>query len=140
MCAKNAFAYLGKEPVSSSCDFGASLTSKYLILSSDLDFPNDNNPVARIGMEVRIRDMLFLRAGLTTASEGGNSANLSCGVGLRAGDFRFDYAYAPVSDIGASHRCSVSFFFDRKIIAKKAKTDPVKTTNHGSRQPQNKRT
>ena len=62
-------------------------------------------PGAAAGLELAWSEIVMLRAGYDFLSE---ANHLNFGLGLRAGVFRFDYAFAAMKlDLGGAHRVSV---------------------------------
>jgi len=62
---------------------------------------------AAAGLEFAWHDQVALRAGYDFLSQ---ANHLDFGLGLRAGRFRFDYAFAPMQfDLGGAHRVSIGF-------------------------------
>lgn len=62
-----------------------------------------------LGGEMEFKKMFAVRAGYQT---GYDAKNVSAGVGLRHGIFRFDYAFIPFSfDLGSTHTISIGIDF-----------------------------
>ena len=68
-------------------------------------------------------ETVFARAGYKSGRSRNAGAGISAGVGLKSGELRFDYAFAPFGDLGDSHRLTVSFKFgsDREYLSREKK-------------------
>ena len=91
-----------------------------LIVSLDLNFPQDNEVYIDFGTQyaIEIADNLnfALRAGYEGRNKdipGFNWINL--GFGFEYLDYIFDYAFVPYGDIGMTHRLSFSIKFGQKV-------------------------
>ncbi|MCX5789625.1 MAG: PorV/PorQ family protein [Elusimicrobia bacterium] len=90
--------------------------SKFWVFSVDASLPRDGAPSISAGTEVTLeaqeRLQAFLRAGINslTMTQGlGGFSGVSFGVGVKAFDLSFDYAYTPMGALGEAHLFSVSF-------------------------------
>jgi hypothetical protein len=88
------------------------------MLTMDCLVPFDNNIRLGAGLELRPAEFLSLRGGYfyrLAASEYTTwLAGLTAGLGLSAGAFGMDYAFAPYGDLGLTHRISAFFRFGYK--------------------------
>lgn len=81
-------------------------------LKVDIDFnklvrrPDD--PALSAGIEARVMETLYLRAGYESLYDEGN---FFFGLGLEAKKLRFSYAYQPFGDFGSLHRISLDAGF-----------------------------
>lgn len=68
-------------------------------------------------------ETVYARAGYKTGRSRNAGSGISAGVGLKSGELRFDYAFAPFGDLGDSHRLTVSFKFgeDREYLSREKK-------------------
>lgn len=97
-------------------------------LTLELDFPRDDNPIARLGFEYAGFGPLSLRAGWqsmstaqrtaalgkaigTTASGLAEFYGLSFGAGLRTQYGNFDYALVPYGELGTAQRFAYTYNF-----------------------------
>lgn len=95
-----------------------------VLLSAQLDFPNDSGAALRLGGEYAATENFKLRAGYKTSSSkdrdailgrelGGGATGVSslfgffAGIGLSLGTFSLDYSIAPYGELGSAHRVSV---------------------------------
>jgi len=91
-----------------------------LLVSLDINFPNDNNLYFNLGSEygVNISDKsgLFFRAGYDGRNKDIPGFNwLNLGFGISYSDITFDYAFVPYGDIGMTHMFSFSMKFGEVI-------------------------
>lgn len=72
-------------------------------------------------------ETVFARAGYKAGGARSAGSGISAGVGLKSGNLRFDYAFAPFGDLGDTHRLSVSFRFggEREYLAREKKLRTV---------------
>ncbi len=85
-------------------------------LQNSLDYviPRDNHASFGFGTEWDYRDILILRAGYRRTlmeDETPDGDRFRYGCGLRVGNYRFDYTYAPKEDFEPVHRVAVTFEF-----------------------------
>ena len=84
---------------------------------ADVNYMKDSGPYANVGAEFLTTydkaATFSLRAGYRTNVEG-KSAGLSAGLGLDMTAYLIDYAYAPMGDLGNTHRISLTFKFGAK--------------------------
>lgn len=103
---------------------GAIYPVKNLVLTLDALLPVNNVAHGALGGEYVIEASrqlkLALRAGLNslTYQSLGVASMLSGGVGVTAGDFSFDYAFAPMGILGQTHRFSISYNLPAKTSSR----------------------
>jgi len=85
------------------------MMDKKLNVSVDVGQERDVKAAGYFGVEYWIIPMIALRAGYTGTDQQGNGAR--AGLGLKIGDFSFDYAYSAYGDLGMSHRYEISWRF-----------------------------
>lgn len=82
----------------------------------DVTFPSDNDVVYAVGLELSLRDVLFLRAGTKSRSVVDlNSRKASTdfsgittfGFGVVFGRYRFNYAFLPNDEIEDTHKATI---------------------------------
>ena len=79
-----------------------------LLTTADFNHPSDNQESFRLGAELGLNEMLFLRGGYETSrDEGGFAAGF--GLQLKRKQFllRIDYAYSDMGSFGTIHHISV---------------------------------
>jgi hypothetical protein len=85
-----------------------------LAFFSDVNYLKDSGGYLNTGVDFLSaydKDYLFaLRAGYKTAANGGASG-VSGGIGLEAAAYTVDYAFAPMGDLGSTHKFSVTVKF-----------------------------
>ena len=83
----------------------------------DVTFPNDNDPVYALGLELNVRDVLFLRAGTKSRStidlnsykaETDYSGITTFGFGFAFNRYRFSYAFLPNDEIEDTHKMTIA--------------------------------
>lgn len=93
-----------------------------ITLFSDVQFPNDEDIAYSYGIEVTVRNMLFLRAGTKSRSEIDReelkattdfAARTMFGFGLVLKSYQFSYAFCPNDDLGDTHKVTLSAGFSR---------------------------
>jgi hypothetical protein len=78
-----------------------------VLFAADVVKPADGDLKLHVGMEYEYAEMIALRFGYRS---GWDNQNISAGIGIRAGQFRLDYALVPFySDLGETHRVSLAF-------------------------------
>jgi hypothetical protein len=104
--------------------FGAALRSANYNLAADLVWPNDNRPSFHIGGEVTLLQAIIVRAGYQTGPQDISSlgviSGLTLGLGFRIEGVALDYAFAPYSQLGNTHRLALRAFGrppDRETIS-----------------------
>jgi hypothetical protein len=95
----------------------AAATKKDLSIFADLNSMKDSGLYANVGVDllsVYDRSTKFsMRAGYRTNASG-KSAGLSAGLGVDLTAYFIDYAYAPMGDLGDTHRLSFTYKFGAK--------------------------
>lgn len=89
-----------------------------LILAADMDI-YDSYSLLHAGIEYSPLKALAIRAGIDQDSYNDETiSNMTLGVGLKYGDFQFDYAYHPFGDIeeNTTHFFSISFAGKEELI------------------------
>jgi len=84
-----------------------------LNLTTDVTIPNDNDTYFSFGSEYWFKELVALRLGYAGSNDEGRG--LRVGVGLKYGNFLFDYAYAGFGDFGATNRIGLSMRFGEKV-------------------------
>jgi len=88
-----------------------------ITLFGDVTFPNDNDIVYAAGIELDVRDILFLRAGTKSRSvvdlnsrkaKTDYSGITTFGFGIAFSRYRFNYAYLPNDEIEDTHKATIS--------------------------------
>lgn len=96
-------------------------TKKDLTLYTDLNQLKDSGAYANAGVDLTSaydKDTTFsLRAGYRT-NAGGGSAGFAAGMGVDMKAYLVEYAYAPLGDLGNTHRFSLAFKFGAKKSGK----------------------
>jgi hypothetical protein len=78
-----------------------------VVFAADAVKPADGDLKLHFGMEYEYAEMIALRFGYRS---GWDNQNVSAGIGIKAGQFRLDYALVPFySDLGETHRVSLGF-------------------------------
>ncbi|MDD5210497.1 MAG: PorV/PorQ family protein [Elusimicrobiales bacterium] len=94
-----------------------SATKKDLTVFTDVNSMKDSGPYANIGVDltsVYDKDTNFsMRVGYRTKA-GPKSAGVAGGIGVDMKKYIIDYAYAPMGDLGNTHRFSVTVKFGAK--------------------------
>jgi len=84
-------------------------------VTAQVDKANDSDTVFRLAGEYRMvfaRELGFaLRAGFRTAKAEETGSGFTLGAGFGMEDYRFDYAFVPMGDLGSTHRVSLCFKF-----------------------------
>jgi hypothetical protein len=106
-----------RDPLPLRIRLGASILPKpFLLLSLDAVGQNSNQPYGALGAEFTVDTpaniKLMVRGGYNSRlqSKGPEGLRGICGgIGIRAGDFSFDYAIVPFGFLGDTHRFSVGW-------------------------------
>ena len=78
-----------------------------MLFAADVVKPASGDVKVHLGMEYEYQGMIALRFGYRS---GWDNHNVSAGIGVKAGQFRLDYALVPFySDLGETHRGSLGF-------------------------------
>lgn len=87
-----------------------------LVVNADIE-KTENNPVdVYAGGELGIKDIIFARLGYM-------GDKVTIGAGISYYNFRFDYAYATLSDLGISHRFSLNVALGTPVEIRKAQKE-----------------
>ncbi|MFA5139787.1 MAG: PorV/PorQ family protein [Elusimicrobiota bacterium] len=111
-----------RDPLPLRLRIGASILPKpFLLLSMDAIGQNSNQPYGALGGEFSVDTpagvKLMVRGGYNSRLQFKGPEGLrgiSGGIGIRAGDFSFDYAIVPLGILGDTHRFSVSWSLPAK--------------------------
>jgi tetratricopeptide (TPR) repeat protein len=87
-----------------------------MILAADLDKTEKNKGRFHFGAELNLKKNVFARIGY-------DRTEIAVGGGLRYRLLAFDYAYKAHSDLGGTHRLSVSFFFGPTLSKQREKRE-----------------
>ncbi|HNW92244.1 MAG TPA: PorV/PorQ family protein [bacterium] len=96
-------------------------------ISADVQKSIDDGWGVAVGSEYVFNDALAFRLGYNSLFDAGSG--LTCGLGFRYANFKVDYAYQPVDDMGDIHRVSLNV-----LLGETRRTEtirPVRT--HGER-------
>ena len=95
------------------------LAKKSLLLASDIKVGIDSGISGHIGAEVRIKDLIAVRAGYKTDTIGDLDylSGLSAGIGFDGGEWQLEYAWVPYGDLGNTHRVSLGMKFGGESVA-----------------------
>jgi hypothetical protein len=108
-------------PVYFSVGARKSLAHAPITLFADVQFPNDSDITYSYGLEIAVRDALFLHAGTKSRSKIDRESMKSStdfagrpmfGFSLNVRDYRFGYAYCPDDDLENVHKVTLSAWFD----------------------------
>ncbi len=84
-------------------------------ISADVVKAGESEVALAAGIEKELtlspRGAFYLRGGLKTGSSRYAGSGITAGIGLRGGDMRIDYAYAPYGELGDAHRVTIAFAF-----------------------------
>jgi len=107
-----------KEPLPSKFTFGVGykIFQDRVRLAWDLDFPKDDKPILKQGVEYGYQESIFLRSGYEykTSTQNLEGTGLSLGGGFKFSDWEVDYTYSPNQKLGGSHRISLAYRFGSK--------------------------
>lgn len=88
---------------------GVSYTNNNLLAALDIvKLASENKVKEQVGVEYTLHKVLALRAGYKI---GYDTANISTGLGFTHKKFSIDYAFVPYTDLGNTHRISVTSRF-----------------------------
>jgi len=82
-----------------------------LVAAMDLDFPADDSPGARMGLEYQFSNGIAIRGGYRTGAGFGFASGFSGGMGYTTDTYQVDYALVPYGDLGSTHRVSFTIRF-----------------------------
>lgn len=107
-----------KEPLPGkfTLGFGYKLLQDQVSLAWDMDFPRDDKPILKQGIEYGYKESAFLRLGYEykTSAQNLEGTGLSLGGGFKFSNWEVDYNYSPNQVLGGSHRISLSYWFGTK--------------------------
>jgi long-subunit fatty acid transport protein len=107
-----------KEPLPGkfTLGFGYKLLQDQISLAWDVDFPRDDKPILKQGIEYGYKESAFLRLGYEykTSAQNLEGIGLSLGGGFKFSNWEVDYNYSPNQVLGGSHRISLSYRFGSK--------------------------
>ena len=123
---------------------GAAWTShSRFSLSADAVKAGENSVSMAAGSELKLAsgpdEAFFLRAGYRTGRSDHAGPGWSAGFGLRNGDLRIDYAFAPYGELGASHRVNLSLRFGAEKQIKRPRRAAFDAAPKARRQAQEKK-
>ncbi|MFC1717535.1 PorV/PorQ family protein [Candidatus Poribacteria bacterium] len=98
-----------EEPIDS--DVNLDRTPGTLVAAMDLDFPADNSPGIRMGLEYQFGNGIAVRGGYRTGTGLDFSDGFSGGMGYTTATYQVNYALVPYGDIGNTHRISFTIRF-----------------------------
>ncbi len=78
------------------------------VIAVDIDAPMDEKYMLSLGGEWNFSDTVYARCGYRFGQDKGG---LGTGIGFRTGSLRLDYAFAPYSYLGNTHRMSLLWDF-----------------------------
>ncbi len=98
-------------PVVEKLGFAHQLAHLPLMITGEIDIPNDNDPYFLLGGELTLLNSMFIRVSydwmLKDVSDEG-LPGLSAGTGFMWMDYTVDYTYSSFSELGGVHRISLS--------------------------------
>lgn len=96
-------------PINLKAGASVKLLDERLLMALDANKPIDNNVHLRLGLEYWLIDAFALRAGYRTDLDIGSG--FCGGIGLKLMNYQIDYGFAPYSELGDTHRISLSMEF-----------------------------
>lgn len=96
-------------PINLKGGIAVKLLDEHLLVAVDGNKPIDNELNLRLGFEYWLLDTFALRAGYRTGIDMGSG--FAGGIGLKVMNYQLDYGFVPYSEIGDSHRISMSMKF-----------------------------
>ncbi|MBI4655576.1 MAG: hypothetical protein HY746_02390 [Elusimicrobia bacterium] len=90
---------------------GAAYSKGKYVFSADIKKEGQSGSFVNAGAEVGLADMLKLRGGWRFKEDFGG---LCFGLGLKLGNFNFDYAFLSYGDLGNTHKAGISYLFGKK--------------------------
>ncbi|MDA3792424.1 MAG: PorV/PorQ family protein [Elusimicrobia bacterium] len=90
--------------------------NKFMLLSGDVNYM-DEEIFYGSGVELDLRDILFLRAGYSNFAE--TLSEFKLGAGWIYKDILLDYALAPYGKMGSTHRVDLTFKFGEPVLIEK---------------------
>jgi len=98
-----------KLPLKIKIGAGYRLPTLPLLITADLNKPNDDCFKFSAGSEYSIKKILDLRLGYNSGND--NGSGITAGVGINMPVWAVDYAFVPFGDLGDIHRISLSVDF-----------------------------
>jgi len=97
-------------PMTVKAGVGYMLMDGDLVLALDLNYPNDADIQGGFGIEYTIAKIVAVRAGYKFNYD---IYDMTAGIGIKYGNFAFDFAYVPVSEelLGNTQKFSLTFNF-----------------------------
>ncbi len=83
-----------------------------LTISAEVEKVRNQDVTAQVGGELRIMELLALRAGYDGRIDVDNG--MTAGFGVKIADFNVDYAYVPFGNLGNTHRLALTYRFGPK--------------------------
>ena len=89
---------------------GVSYNVRNLLISTEIEKESHSDFVPKIGMEFKIKNLLFLRAGFILKNDyyGDKVSKITAGIGIKILNYSFDYAFIPYGILGNTHYFSIS--------------------------------
>jgi len=84
------------------------------VIALDLSKERSQGPLAAVGGETRIKELLAFRLGFNTRNEAG--LGLTAGFGFLFDAGSIDYAFVPMGDLGDAHRFSATLRWDADFL------------------------
>ncbi len=106
-------------PMTAEAGAAYRLFNNTLLVSLAVCIPFQQEIVFKAGAEYNLEEIIFFRAGYKYSQFGndlGPLSGLSCGLGADISEYKVSYAYAPYSDLGDTHRISLTFPFGKSIL------------------------
>ena len=79
-------------------------------LALDMDMPEGQSLEMKLGGEFWVHPQFAIRGGFQTGPTG---PGLQAGFGIKIGQARVDYAFAPMGDLGLTHHIGLTFRFGK---------------------------
>jgi len=98
-------------PLTFRVGLGAKIFEEQLILGFDVSKVQDAGMTASFGAEYLFKKRTAFRLGYQRNPETESSVGLSAGAGFSFGHYNLDYAFVPFSDLGDTHRFSLTAKF-----------------------------
>lgn len=96
-------------PINLKAGASVKLLDERLLMALDANKPIDNNVHLRLGLEYWLIDVFALRVGYRTDLDIGSG--FCGGIGLKLMNYQIDYGFVPYSELGDTHRISLSMEF-----------------------------
>jgi hypothetical protein len=132
--ARNFLGTLGKNSLPSNFGIGISYKNPNFLLAADFNVPNDNISTLHLGAEYNFKNILLGRIGYNTRMERNSGGSFAVGLGLNWNTVKFDYAYVPYGDLGATHLFSLGilpFGIPKSELTEIRILSPTKTIRAG---------